>query len=113
MGHRRSILPPFRWPLLLALPLLASHSPRSLADDVTIYRDRYGIPHVFGRTDAATVFGFAYAQAEDHFRQLEQNFILGAGRLAEVEGESGLPSDRMNRNQYSRIAGLSSAGGIM
>src|SRR5688500_7659787 len=30
-----------------------------LAKQVTIYRDTYGVPHVFGRTDAATVFGFA------------------------------------------------------
>jgi acyl-homoserine lactone acylase PvdQ len=40
---------------------------RNLAQRVTIYRDTYGIPHVFGETDAATMFGFAYAQAEDNF----------------------------------------------
>jgi penicillin amidase len=38
-----------------------------LARDVRIYRDSYGVPHVFGRTDPSTVFGFAYAQAEDNF----------------------------------------------
>ena len=32
-----------------------------LARTVTIYRDTYGVPHVFGSTDASTVFGFAYA----------------------------------------------------
>ena len=42
-----------------------------LARDVTIYRDTYGVPHVFGRTDASTVFGFAYAQAEDNFWRVE------------------------------------------
>ena len=41
----------------------------NLASQVTIYRDTYGIPHVFGETDAATMFGFAYAQAEDNFRR--------------------------------------------
>jgi len=75
-----------------------SYSARpDLADAVTIYRDTYGIPHVFGETDAATAFGFGYAQAEDHFRQLEENFIRGSGRLAEAEGEGGLRSDRLNR----------------
>lgn len=68
-----------------------------LADQVTIYRDTYGIPHVVGETDAATAFGFGYAQAEDHFRQLEDNFIRATGRLAEVEGESALPADQLNR----------------
>ncbi len=38
-----------------------------LARQVTIYRDSFGIPHVVGETDAATMFGFAYAQAEDNF----------------------------------------------
>ena len=35
------------------------------ARGVTIYRDSFGVPHVFARTDADCVFGFAYAQAED------------------------------------------------
>jgi penicillin amidase len=68
-----------------------------LADRVTIYRDRFGIPHVFGETDAATMFGFAYAQAEDAFWRLEDNYIRSLGRLAEVAGERGLASDRRNR----------------
>jgi acyl-homoserine lactone acylase PvdQ len=44
---------------------LLSAQPDPLAKNVTIYRDTYGVPHVFGRTDASTAFGFAYAQAED------------------------------------------------
>ncbi|MGH7336505.1 MAG: penicillin acylase family protein, partial [Myxococcota bacterium] len=70
---------------------------QSLASQVTIYRDTYGIPHVFGETDAATMFGFAYAQAEDSFWRLEDNYIRALGRRAEVEGRSGLTSDRRNR----------------
>src|SRR5207253_8013163 len=46
-----------------------------LARSATIYRDTYGVPHVFGSTDASTVFGFAYAQAEDNFWRVEENFI--------------------------------------
>ena len=68
-----------------------------LASRVTIYRDTYGIPHVFGETDAATMFGFAYAQAEDNFWRIEDNYIRSLGRRAEVEGERGLVSDRRNR----------------
>jgi acyl-homoserine lactone acylase PvdQ len=68
-----------------------------LAARVTIYRDSYGIPHVFGETDASTMFGFAYAQAEDNFWRLEDNYIRAVGRHAEVEGEQGLVSDRRNR----------------
>src|SRR6266550_5566379 len=61
-----------------------------LAKMVTIYRDTYGVPHVFGRTDAATVFGFAYAQAEDSFWRVEENFILALGRASELYGEKTL-----------------------
>jgi penicillin amidase len=68
-----------------------------LARTVTIYRDTYGVPHVFGRTDASTVFGFAYAQAEDNFWRVEENFILALGRASELYGEKTLDEDRLNR----------------
>jgi len=72
---------------LLFLPGAWRTPPDDLAARVTIYRDTYGIPHVFGETDAATMFGFAYAQAEDNFWRLEDNYIRALGRRAEVEGE--------------------------
>ena len=61
-------------------------SANTLARNVTIYRDTYGVPHVFGRTDASTVFGFAYAQAEDNFWRVEENFIHAVGRASELYG---------------------------
>src|SRR5262245_14801776 len=33
-----------------------------LARIVTIHRDSFGVPHVFGKTDAGVVFGLMYAQ---------------------------------------------------
>jgi penicillin amidase len=69
----------------------------SLARNVTIYRDTYGVPHVFGRTDASTVFGFAYAQAEDNFWRIEENYMAAIGRSAEVYGERRVERDRVNR----------------
>ena len=57
------------------------------AQNVTIVRDDWGIPHVHGKTDADAVFGLMYAQAEDDFNRVETNFINSMGRLAEVEGQ--------------------------
>src|SRR5262245_19402416 len=57
------------------------------ADTVTIIRDDWGIPHIYGKTDADVVFGLMYAQAEDDFNRVETNFINSQGRLAETEGE--------------------------
>lgn len=60
---------------------------KATAQRVTIMRDKWGIPHIFGQTDADTVFGMLYAQAEDDFNRVELNYINALGRLAEVEGE--------------------------
>jgi acyl-homoserine lactone acylase PvdQ len=57
------------------------------AQQVTIIRDTWGIPHVFGKTDADAVFGVIYAQAEDDFNRVETNYLNSMGRLAEAEGE--------------------------
>jgi acyl-homoserine-lactone acylase len=61
---------------------------RATARRVTILRDTWGIPHVFGGTDADAVFGMLFAQAEDDFNRVERNYINALGRLAEVEGEN-------------------------
>ena len=58
------------------------------ARNVTIIRDDWGIPHVYGKTDADTVFGVMYAQAEDDFNRVETNYLNSMGRLAEAEGEA-------------------------
>ena len=63
------------------------------AANVTIIRDDFGVPHVYGKTDADAVFGLLYAQCEDDFQRVEQNYIWAIGRLAEVEGEEALYSD--------------------
>src|SRR5918911_1699150 len=57
------------------------------AQGITIVRDDWGIPHIYGRTDADAVFGLLYAQAEDDFNRVETNYINAMGRLAEAEGE--------------------------
>jgi acyl-homoserine-lactone acylase len=65
----------------------------SRAENVTIVRDNWGIPHIYGQSDADTVFGLMYAQAEDDFNRIEVNFLNGMGRLAEAEGESEIYRD--------------------
>ena len=73
----------------LAGPAYAS----SLANQVVIHRDQWGVPHIRGESDAAVMFGSAWAQSEDHFWQLEDTYIKALGRYAEVMGESGVESD--------------------
>ena len=66
---------------------------RAQAENVTIIRDDFGVPHIYGKTDADAVFGMLYAQSEDDFNRVEHNYIWATGRLAEVEGEDAIFSD--------------------
>lgn len=66
---------------------------RARADTVTIIRDDWGVPHIYGKTDADVVFGLMYAQAEDDFNRVETNFINSQGRLAEAEGSAEIYRD--------------------
>lgn len=89
--------------LFLLLPLIVISCQKPLttelgrwqkqAENVTIIRDDFGIPHIYGKTDADAVFGLLYAQCEDDFRRVERNYIWAIGRLAELEGEEALYSD--------------------
>ncbi len=67
------------------------------AKQVTIIRDNWGIPHVYGKTDAGAVFGLMYAQCEDDFKRMEMNYIEKLGRMAEVKGENSLYDDLLIR----------------
>lgn len=64
-----------------------------LAQQVSIIRDQWGIPHVYGKTDADAVFGLLYAQCEDDFKRIEMNYVEKLGRLSEIKGQSVLYND--------------------
>ncbi|MGG7605926.1 penicillin acylase family protein [Massilia sp. BKSP1R2A-1] len=78
---------------------------KKTAARVTIMRDKWGIPHVFGKRDADAVFGLLYAQAEDDFNRVELNYINAMGRLAEVEGEKEVWRD-LRMKMYIQPAGM-------
>lgn len=56
--------------------------------DVRILRDTYGVPHVYGKTDADVAFGLAYAHAEDDFKTIQQSLMTSRGRLALVDNQT-------------------------
>jgi len=76
------------------------------ASQVTIVRDKWGIPHVYGKTDADAVFGLMYAQCEESFDRVERNYIEKLGRLAEVEGEAYVYNDLLMRLLYDSSAAI-------
>jgi len=61
---------------------------RALADQVTLRRTAYGVPHVIAENEAAAAFGFAWVQAEDHFQLLYQSMVRGRSEMALRYGAS-------------------------
>ena len=70
---------------------------KAQASQVTIIRDRWGIPHIYGKTDADAVFGLLYAQCEDNFEKVEQNYLNVLGKTAQIAGKSGIYDDLLLR----------------
>jgi acyl-homoserine lactone acylase PvdQ len=95
--------------LLLFIPglcLAQAFSPEETArfenesKGVTIVRDNWGIPHIYGKTDADVVFGLLYAECETDFARVEKNYLEQLGRQAEAFGENYLYTDIMMRLIY-------------
>ena len=63
------------------------------AQDATITRDDWGIPHIRGKTDADAVFGMIYAQCEDDFSRVQSNLLDALGWTARADGKSAIWSD--------------------
>ena len=63
---------------------LSSLKDRAANYDVTILRDTYGVPHIFGHTDADAAYGMAYAHSEDDFLTIQQVLLAARGDLATV-----------------------------
>src|SRR5688572_9808246 len=76
-------------------PLLAARAapPPAHHYDVTITRDKFGVPHIFGKTDPDVAYGIAYAHAEDDFSTLQEVLAMTRGRLGAITGQGGAKTD--------------------
>ena len=61
--------------------------------NIKIIRDKYGVPHIYAKTDEEVAYGLAWATAEDDFKSMQENFLTVRGRLAEVKGKDGAIMD--------------------
>ena len=64
---------------------------------VKIYRDDFGIPHIFATTNRGLFEAYGYTVAQDRLWQLELNRRAARGRLAEIFGPSTVNADRAAR----------------
>jgi acyl-homoserine-lactone acylase len=65
--------------------------------EVTILRDRSGVPHIYGNSARAVAFGAGYAQSEDHLERMLRLFLKARGELSKVEGQPALQQDFIQR----------------
>src|SRR5438552_1764997 len=73
------------WFLLLPA-FCVGPAPPNHAQEATIYRDEFGIAHVYAPTLEAAAYAIGYAQAEDRLEELLKNYRRAAGTMAEVFG---------------------------
>ena len=81
----------------IVVPFTAHSKTGRANDEATIYRDEYGIPHVFAQTLEAASFAIGYAQAEDRLEELLKNYRRANGTMAEVSGPEAYRSDLIQR----------------
>lgn len=61
--------------------------------DIDIVRDKWGVPHIYGKTDADASYGLAWAVCEDDFVTIQKMLLTVKGRLAETDGKGGAVLD--------------------
>ena len=81
-----------RFLCLLGFPFFTAFSQIN-PSDVEIVRDAFGVPHIFGKTDADVAYGLAWAHAEDDFKTIQQGYLAGNAILGKHIGTKGAGAD--------------------
>ena len=78
---------------------------KGLEDDVTVYRDNYGVPHIYSSNERDLWFAAGYVIAQDRLWQLDFTRRAAQGRLSEIFGAVTLKEDKFLRTWgFYRIA---------
>jgi penicillin amidase/acyl-homoserine-lactone acylase len=81
------------WDPLPANPDAKTLSASAEQYTVEIIRDNWGVPHIYGHTDADTSYGLAYAHAEDDYETIQEMVAATRGVLARYQGKAAAPTD--------------------
>ena len=75
-------------PLAAGIPGTGADAGRTV-----VYRDTWGVPHIYAPTMEAGAYAIGWTQAEDRPEELLKNFLRGIGEIARVEGMGSMKSD--------------------
>ena len=67
----------------------------SLKDQVTIYYDEIGVPHIYAQNQHDAYLSLGYVHAQDRLWQMELLRRISAGRLSEIFGEEMIKTDKL------------------
>jgi penicillin amidase len=70
-----------------------------LDDEVTVYRDQWGIPHIYGMSEKDIMFALGYVHAQDRLFQMDMARRATRGKLSEILGPSMLEADQFSLNK--------------
>ena len=79
--------------LITFLLFLNSNFSQINPDNIEIVRDNYGVPHIYGKTDAEVAYGLAWSHCEDDFKTIQQAYLAGNGLLSKHIGIKGAGAD--------------------
>ncbi|MFX1313664.1 MAG: penicillin acylase family protein [Promethearchaeota archaeon] len=69
---------------------------KGLEDSVTVYRDEWGVPHIYAATEEDLCFALGYIHAQDRLFQMDLARRNVRGKLSEVIGPLALEEDKYN-----------------
>jgi penicillin G amidase len=94
VAYMRTSLPQTRGAVQLA----------GIESKVDIWRDKFGVPHIFAAAENDALFALGFVHAQDRLWQMEVNRRIGNGELSEIFGKDMIETDR-----FLRIIGLRKA----
>jgi penicillin amidase len=78
---------------------------QGLENPAVVYRDAYGVPHIYADNAHDLFFTQGYIHAQDRFWQMDFWRHVGSGRLAEMFGDGQLENDQVLRTLgFARVA---------
>jgi acyl-homoserine lactone acylase PvdQ len=86
--------------LSIVAPSTASRETEASAADegkTVVYRDEYGVPHIYADTVEHGIYAMAYAQAEDRLEELLKNYLRATGEMSAAFGEDNFREDLVAR----------------
>ncbi len=72
-----------------------------ISQEVSVYKNQYGIPHIIGKSEEDAFFGLGFVQASDRLWQMDYLRRIAKGRLSEIFG-----SETIKLDQYFRCLEL-------